>query len=65
MKSNTLLTGSASRGKKTLRGTGIDSSSLGEKSARAVINSENGDAMKGGRDDLSRSITSGGKTPSY
>lgn len=63
--SNQLLTGQASRGKKTLRATGIDSSSMGEKSARAIINSENGSAMNGGKDDLSRSLSNAGKTPSY
>lgn len=63
MKSNYQIQGSAKGGQKTLRATGVDSSSMGEKSARSVINSENGDAMKGGRDSLTHSIRDG-KVPS-
>lgn len=61
-KSNTQIQGSASRGKKTLRATGLDGSSMGETSARSVINSMNGDAMKD--TGLNRSIRDG-KVPSY
>jgi hypothetical protein len=62
MSSNSYLKGTAKSGQKTLRGSGIDSSSMGEKSVRSVINSENGDAMKD--TGLNRSIRDG-KVPGY
>ena len=62
MASNSYLRGTSKSGQKTLRGSGVDNSSMGEKSVRSVINSENGDGMK--NTGLGRSI-SDGKVPGY
>lgn len=58
-KSNTQMTGDASRGKKTLRATGVDNSSYGATSGKNI---NSGDKMKGSATDLSHS-TSAGKAP--
>lgn len=55
----TVMSGSGARGTKTVRSTGLDTSSYGARGTEGISNS----GFKGGRADLSNSI-SGGKVPS-